>query len=156
MPFDFPTTPPGDGADDLPAELAPLAGRLAREADRLAERYPAAALREHPQSSARRRHRWALAALAATLLLAAGIGSVGRWIEAPAAAPQAQSIAARGAAPLAASATSAASTVRPQSRSIPAPRFLPAASFHKLSAPQQEAVLDLLEEGDQELTRLSI
>lgn len=156
MRFNFRTSPDEDGADDLPAELAPLGERLAREADRLAERYPASALRQRPRTGApRSRRRWAWATVAAAVLVAAGIGSTARWIAPRSAAREEQPIAARGAAPLAAAALPAPTTQRPQSMERPAPRFLPA-SFHDLSAPQQEAVLDLLEEGDQGLTRLSI
>ena len=142
--------------DDLPAELAPLAARLSREADALAALYPSRARGELPGIAPRKR-RCPWVAAAAAVLVAAGMGTASRWF--------ANDVSREDALPSDAASSIAAAPRPTQSQpaaNLSLPAVVPAAFFHNLSAPQQEAVLDLLddrrgEEGDDdELTRVSI
>ena len=150
---------PSDDDDNLPAELAPLAARLAREADALAALYPAQPNCEPRGRIALRKRRWPLAAAAAALLLAAGIGSALRWFATP---DVARDDGAQRDVALPIAAAPRPSQAQPAGN-LSLPGIVPAMLFHNLSAPQQEAVLDLLDDrdtrddnGDEELTRVSI
>jgi len=153
-----PQSSPGDD-DDLPAELAPLASRLSREADALAALYPARPDCQSRGKVVRPARRWPLAAVAAAVVVAAGIGMASRWnVSSEVARDEAGD---RDVAVKATAVRPRPAPAQPAAR-VSLPAVVPAALFHNLSAPQQEAVLDLLDDrrgdegDDEELTRVSI
>jgi hypothetical protein len=134
---------------DLPPELSSLARRLVRESTQLSSLYPAASARAAVLSAraavrAVRPRRW-LGWSAAALLAAAGSLLAVRWGGEP---PVRHTP--RTARELA---VSGAGEAMPRGFNV---RTIPTVFFHELTAPEQEAVLDLLEDRDEEPSKLSI
>lgn len=146
-----------DPPDD---ELAALGQQLAADAAFLAERYPAPAppgpgVELSPRGSGRRWRRAALTATAASLLV---LTATATWREWSTVEPRpGERDADKPSTPLAHRSGPSAQPQPPAPPSETGPiDLLPTVSFEGLSGPEQEAVLDLLEENDLASNSLSI
>jgi hypothetical protein len=152
MPFEPRIVPPAEPLlpqdDELAPDLQLLAEQLQADAQHLAARYPAPAWR--PLAAPPRRHllRWAGAAVA-LLLVGVGVRLSSTW---PAADPEPAAGPGAGVSHTADWSRSAPSVLHADQPAQPL--TVPAMLFHSLTPPEQEAVLDLVE--DEVLSQASL